>query len=188
MLTFVYFRGQWLQLYSVLCLLNWLAKNFLLNWTKSIGTFLREWFSFRLQVQVHFFSSTDVLSRYWLFVSLYYPVCFASSAVCAAAQWNGSGKWSARIIQPLLTPAFSTLFHSWFVSSAWSLSDAMGSYKHHRDGNKQIRKVCGRRATPTSLAWLLNVEWQLKLLFRIFLEFCSEKQYLRVFFASLFPF
>lgn len=59
---------------------------------------------------------------------------------------------------------------------------------HYCDGNKWTGKLCGGRATPTLLAWLLNVEWQLKLLFQIFLEFCSEEQLLRVWFVSFFPF
>lgn len=41
---------------------------------------------------------------------------------------------------------------------------------HHCDGNKWTRKVCGRRAAPTVLAWLPNVEWQLKLLFKSLLS------------------
>lgn len=154
-----------------------------MNWTKSVGAFLSEWFSFRSQVQKHFFSSCVVLSRYWLFLS-----CSASLAVCAAAQGNGSGKWSARKIQSLLPQILPACFTTgWFVSliTVWCNEQL---YWHHCDGNKWTKEECGRRATPTLLAWLLNVEWQLKLLFQILLEFCSEEQLLRVWFVSLFHF
>lgn len=61
-------------------------------------------------MQVHFFSNNDVLSKYWLSVSLYYCLCFASPAVSAAAHWNGSVGWSARKIQPLLPQLLPSYF------------------------------------------------------------------------------
>lgn len=95
------------------CLLYWLDKIFFFNELKKIlgkklGTFLSECFLFK--IQVHFFSNNDVLSKYWLYISLYYCFCFACPAVSATAQWNGSVGWSARKIQPLLPQLLSYYF------------------------------------------------------------------------------
>lgn len=141
---------------------------------------------FHLSCKSKYISSAAV-SRYWLFVFLYYSVCFASPAACAAAQWNGSGKWPSRKIQPilllqLLPPCFTS---GWFFGliTVWCNGQL---YWHHCGGNKWTRKVCGNRATPSLLAWLLKVE--LKLHFQIFLEFCFEEQLFRVWLVNLLPF